>query len=489
MSTVNVIIGGTSYNALENKVIVDDNAETRSRAVVSIYDDKTGGSFYAFEPYQSIEIQDASGNTVFKGVIIKPVATLISPTKRMWKLQCADNHFFVDKRIIARGYTNETAGDIVRDLITNVFSAEGISAGTIDDLATLKNMVFNYVNGDRALRTLSELTNAVWYVDELKQLHFFERTSNNAPFVVRADDVLTTPAPYFDKANFKYRNSQYITNVKNVTDSQQEFFIGDGTRQTFNLGYPLAQTPTIEVNTGSGYVTQDVGILGTDEGKDFYYLVGSTEIVQEFSDSALTSSDSIRVTYIGQFQLVALARDDAEVDRIQTLEGGGTTGFVDASTTQGGIKGSAEGIEVASSYLDRFAQTSTLLSFTTTKETPSRLKAGQVLDFEMLDQDISGLFLIDHIRIRFRNGITFYDVKCVASPPEYTFESLMTDLDDSISDAFNEIAENQDTEEVVVVRADAGSETLTLTASDTVDVLSCPVPSSTTLVSGSLLVC
>ena len=65
----------------------------------------------------------------------------------------------------------------------------------------------------------------------------------------------------------------------------------------------------------------------------------------------------------------------------------------------------------------------------------------------------------------------------------------MTDIDDSIADAFNEIAENQDTEEVVVVRADAGSETMTLSATDTVDVLSCPVPSSTTLVSGSLLVC
>jgi len=489
MSTVNVIIGGTSYNALENKVVVDDNAETRSRAVVQIYDDKTGGNFYSFEPYQSIEIQDASSNTVFKGVIIKPVATLISPTKRMWRLQCADNHFFVDKRIVARGYTNQKAGDIVKDLIANVFSAEGITEGTIDDLATLKNMVFNYVNGDRALRTLSELTNAVWYVDENKKLHFYERTSNNAPFAVRANDVLTTPPPYFDKANFKYRNSQYITNVKNVTDSQQEFFIGDGTRQTFNVGYPLAQTPTIEVNTGSGYVTQDIGILGVDEGKDFYYLVGSTEIVQDFSDTALSSTDSLRITYVGQFQLVALARDDAEVDRIQALEGGGTTGFVDASTTQGGIKGSDEGIEVASSYLDRFSQTSTLLSFTTTKETPSRLKAGQVLDFEMLDQDISGLFLIDHIRIRFRNGITFYDVKCVASPPEYTFEGLMRDLDDSISDAFNEIADNQDTEEVVVVRADAGSETMTLTATDTVDVLSCPVPSSTTLVSESLLVC
>lgn len=490
MPNVQVSIGGTSYNALENKVIIEDNAETRSRAYIDIFDDKSGGSFYDFAPYQSVEITDTNGDTAFKGVIIKPVATLISPTKRMWKIQCADNHFFVDKRIIARAYENQLAGDIVRDLISNVFSQEGITAGTIDDLSLVPRMVFNYVNGDRAMRTLSEYTNAVWYVDENKALHFYERTSNDAPFVVRESDVLTNPAPYFDLANFKYRNSQFITNIKNVTDTQEEFFIGDGTRQTFSVGYPFAEAPTVEINTGSGYTTATVGIRGTDTGRDFYYALGSTEIVQEFTDTPLTSSDSMRVTYKGQFQLVALARDDDEVNRIQTLEGGGTTGYVDASTTQAGIKGTDEGVDVAISYLDRFAQTSTLLSFTTTKSTPERLRAGQVLDFEMLDQNISGLFLIDQIRIRFRNGLTFYDVKCVASPPEYTFESFIQNLDDSIKDAYIEISENIDTEEVIVVLADGGAETLTVTENaNPVTVLACAVPSPTTYVSGTLLVC
>lgn len=187
--------------------------------------------------------------------------------------------------------------------------------------------------------------------------------------------------------------------------------------------------------------------------------------------------------------VAVLARDDAEVDRIKTLEGGSTTGFVDAATTQSGIAGTDAGIDVAASYLDRFAQTSTLLSFTTTKNTPQRLRAGQVLDFEMTDQDISGIFLIDSIRIRFRNGLTYYDVKCVASPPEYTFESFIRDIDDKISDAFIEISENIDTEEVLVVRADGGTESSTITEADTETILACPLPSNTTFTSGSLLVC
>jgi hypothetical protein len=484
-----VAINGVNYDALENRVTIDDNAERRSSAIIHIFDDKDGGSFFTFEPFQSVEITDTNNNVAFKGVIIKPVAQLLSHDQRIWKLQCADNHFFIDKRIVARGYTNQVAGDIVKDLITNVFSSEGITAGNIDDLAVVDKMVFNYVTGDRALRTLSEYTNAVWYVDENKALNFFERTSNDAPFPIRDGDVLTKPMPYFDKANFKYRNSQFITNIKNVTDTQEEFFVGDGTRQTFNVGYPFNEIPTVELNTGSGYVTQTVGIRGTDTSQQFYVALGSTELVQEFNDAAIGTGDSIRVTYKGQYQLVALARDDAEVDRVQTLEGGGTTGFVDAATTQSGIAGTDAGIDVAASYLDRFAQTSTLLSFTTTKNTPTRLRAGQVLDFELANQDISGIFLIDQIRIRFRQGVTFYDVKCVASPPEYTFESFIRDIDDKISDAFIEISENIDTEEVLVVRADGGTESSTITELEVETVLACPLPSSSTFTDGSLLVC
>ena len=184
-----VNIAGVNYNALENKVMIQDRAESRSNAKIQIFDDKAGGSFFSFEPFQSVNITDTNGDTAFSGVIIKPVARLLSPTTRIWDLQCTDNHYYVDKRIIARAYTNQTAGAIVNDLITNVFSAEGITAGTIHDLSLVDKMVFNYVNGDRALRMLSEYTNAVWYVDENKALHFYERTSNNAPFTVRAQSL------------------------------------------------------------------------------------------------------------------------------------------------------------------------------------------------------------------------------------------------------------------------------------------------------------
>ena len=91
-----VNIAGVDYNALENKVIIQDKSESRSNAKIQIFDEKAGGSFFSFEPFQSVEITDTNGDTAFSGVILKPVARLLSQT-RIWDLACTDNHYYVDK--------------------------------------------------------------------------------------------------------------------------------------------------------------------------------------------------------------------------------------------------------------------------------------------------------------------------------------------------------------------------------------------------------
>ena len=74
--SITVTIGGVNYDALENKVSITDNAERRSDAIIHIFDDKSSGSFFSFEPYQSVSITDTNGHVAFSGVIIKPVAQL-----------------------------------------------------------------------------------------------------------------------------------------------------------------------------------------------------------------------------------------------------------------------------------------------------------------------------------------------------------------------------------------------------------------------------
>ena len=76
---------------------------------------------------------------------------------------------------------------------------------------------------------------------------FRERTSNDAPFTIRDGDVLTNPMPYLTKQTLNIVTVNFITNIKMLL-TQQEFFIGDGTRQTFTVGYPFNELPTVELN-------------------------------------------------------------------------------------------------------------------------------------------------------------------------------------------------------------------------------------------------
>lgn len=46
----------------------------------------------------------------------------------IWTLKCVDNHRKVDKRVIAKAYSNALSGDIVGDMVTTTLAAEGLIA-------------------------------------------------------------------------------------------------------------------------------------------------------------------------------------------------------------------------------------------------------------------------------------------------------------------------------------------------------------------------
>ena len=60
---------------------------------------------------------------------------------------------------------------------------------------------------------------------KIERYIFMERTSNDAPFTIRDGDVLTNPMPYFDKANFKYRNAQLLQILKMLLTHNKSFLL------------------------------------------------------------------------------------------------------------------------------------------------------------------------------------------------------------------------------------------------------------------------
>ena len=67
---------------------------------------------------------------VFGGVIDRPVSqnASLNGNAKMHAITCADWHYLAGKRIIAKAYKGMYAGDIVKDIIINYLSQEGITA-------------------------------------------------------------------------------------------------------------------------------------------------------------------------------------------------------------------------------------------------------------------------------------------------------------------------------------------------------------------------
>ena len=66
------------------------------------------------------------------------------PGQLFYNLSASDYTSLADKRIIAKVYTNELAGDIVNDIITILLASEGVIAGNINSGVMIKKAVFDY---------------------------------------------------------------------------------------------------------------------------------------------------------------------------------------------------------------------------------------------------------------------------------------------------------------------------------------------------------
>jgi len=175
----------------------------------------------------------------------------------------------------------------------------------------------------RALDALAEKAGFTWYIDEFKQLFFVARTTTPAHFgPVSVSDMAKAGGMLSELTigNPKYRNRQYIRAGRDVTAAQVENFTGDGVTVAFALGYPVNAVPTVTVAA----VGQTVGIKGLDVAVQCWWSKGDS--VLTFA-AAPAGAAAIVVTYVGEYDIIALVEDPIEITARAAVEGG--TGIVE----------------------------------------------------------------------------------------------------------------------------------------------------------------
>jgi hypothetical protein len=419
---------------------------------------------------------------IFEGIIVNVRKIEKYPNYIEYALSVADNSALADKRIISKVYENELAGDIVTDIITQVLGAENVTAGTIQNGPSIKKAVFNYISCAQALDYLKTSTGYVWNIDKDKKLHFFERSTNLAPWTL--DSSVQHSKFTQDTVMEDYRNTQYVRGGRGKTATQTNEVptpAPDGQSRNFVVRFPIAERPTIEINlNGAGWVavnSSDVGVNGLNSGKKWYWSYNSNILSQDESETVLGTVDALRITYVGLRNLFTKVEDTVEITKRIAIEG--NSGIYEKLAVEKSLNESEQALQFASGLIDTFAEDKDKISFSTEV---SGLESGQLLTVSKPLYGISDTFLIESINIKPKDSETLeYSVKAIDGVSVGGWEEYFKNIIKNTKDLA--IAEN---ELLILINKQAETENISSDTDITVyDMIYC---SETTICSESLII-
>src|SRR5690606_21763127 len=146
----------------------------------------------------------------------------------------------------------------------------------VQDGAVITRAVFNYNTVNSAFNEISEQTGFSWFIDADKDVHFFSRETNVAPFAITTTSGNSRNLSV-KRSKDRIRNVQYIRGGREASDPRTELFVGDGTRKTFTVSLPIASVPTVTVDG----IPQTVGIRGLEGDRDWYWNKEQNEVSQD----------------------------------------------------------------------------------------------------------------------------------------------------------------------------------------------------------------
>jgi hypothetical protein len=379
--TDTVSIGGTAYPILRETLRLQ-------RAVGSSYDalpcsftviDEAGA--YSFQWGQPVIVTTTPDGAVWAGYIDSIKITLLSPGGALYhQIDCRGTSWLAQKRGLTTDYSGRNPECMVKAIITDVLSAEGVTfdstsipdacnyfgATTLFGASTIftadEKVDVDYKNKTVAdlLDYLADYRNKKWSIDEAKKLWFTLRTATAAPWTLTEDDCLTAS---LDKSGERYRNTEHLLNTSGVID-MVESFPGDGHSYTFTLIYPVHSKPSLKVN-GVVVASGDIGINGLSTGKKWYWSKGTDTISQDYTASPLSSGSVLEVSYTGRYGQDVVVDDDTEIAARALIDG--TSGIVESVDDINLVMNETGATAYATNLLTTFMASSQILGFRTRK--------------------------------------------------------------------------------------------------------------------------
>lgn len=340
---------------------------------------------FAPEVNDEIELHVDSG-IIFGGVVVKIKRETVGTTL-MVIAECSDYSFHLDRYLVIEKYEDMTLGDIVRDIVDNFTDGTFTTDGVVADDVMISSVAFARVPVSQAFDKLAKFTNYQYYVDPEKDIHFFARTGEAAPFTAEDDnDTVISETLETSSDLSQIRNRVYIEGGEAEGVERTETLSGDDTKLIFPLATKFAHKPVVEVDS----VVQDVGIDFLDPEDDFDVFWSFQQKSLRFKDTTIpaTGDNNIEVTGIPLFIIVAQVEDPVSIAEFGVFE------FAKTDTR---ITSRTEAIETGRAELQAYASGINEGTFSTYQP---GVRAGQIITVNSALHGINEDFVIQRVRYR-----------------------------------------------------------------------------------------
>ena len=292
--------GVINFGSVSKSDIINQGVDTLSFSI-SYLPEISGERADGFRPVKNSEvIMTTDGVKTFGGYIIG-VTGRRGVGAVEYQVKCRDYTFGLERMRVVEGYEDMTVAEIIEDILTTY--ATDFTFENVDCPLVVEKINFDRVTVSDAIQKLSTMTGYSWYVDYDKDIHFFEKNTERAPFDIEDEDPVTglTDGNYIPDTleisdDFsQIRNRVFIKGGEIEGTSRTEYFDCDGTKKQFKLANKFAKKPTVTLAA----VAQTVGIdnLDNEDDYDCFWDYGNTYI--RFKDTNIPASGANALVVAG----------------------------------------------------------------------------------------------------------------------------------------------------------------------------------------------
>jgi len=391
-----------------------------------------------------------NATVVFAGVINRVFIKTESYNMRIYDIHCVDYKKLLDHKLVIDTYEDQTVNQIVTDIVDNY--CERFTYANVDCGLTVDYIAFNYEQPSQCLKQLAELFNYDWYIDENKDIHFFSKETNTAPYEI--DDT----SGYYEKDTLRVRRDH--TKLRNSIIVRGGEYIGDTI--TFEQEADGEQTyvPTqyklTDINVTVSTHAEDVGIDYIDDEDNYDCLYNFNEKIVKWKDADKPANGTVvKISGKPYLPVIVKVKDNESIATISAVESTtsveyDSSGIYEHKIVDKSIKTKAGARDRAKAELYAYANTLVEAEFSTLTD---GFKTGQRIRINSTAVNTDEWFVINRINARmFTEDTLIYHVSMVTTRTiDFVdfLQKILTSKDKEI-----EIKENEVVDEIETVDDD-----------------------------------